>query len=897
MSRIPGIRRLFRLPFSERAVPGEVEDEIAFHLDERAAELEARGMEPAAARAQALREFGDPVEARSDLEEIGRRRARHLSRTGWWTDLGQDLRYAGRTLTRSPGFTVVAVLTLALGIGVTTAIYSVVDGVLLRPLGVAEPDRLLTLREWRPASADEPPSGPGTVSPANFFDWREQAQSFESLAYFTQRPLSLTGDPEPQEVQAHLTTANYFDVLGVRPLLGRTFLPGEDDPGGQAAAIGDVVVLSHRLWQSRYGGDPGIVGREIRVGGEPATVLGVMGPDFRVLGDRPDVWVPIGIAPGNRTTMGRFLTAIGRLSPGVTPERAHQELNEIAVRLEAAYPEFNTGSRIWTVPYREEVLGDVRPALLVLLAAVAMLLLIASTNVASLLLGRATARSQEIAVRLSLGATRARVVRQLLTESMVLSLLGGALGVLAAAAGTRVLLRSLPESVQLPRLDLVTIDARVLAVALLVTLLTGVLFGLAPALAAARGDLQGTLRDAGRGTTGGAAAMRLRNALVVGEVALAMILLLGAGLLLRSFQNLQAVDTGMDPQGVLTMRVTLSGEEYQGPGAVPAFVDRLTSSLAALPGVDAVGTIQFLPLRGAKSATSVWRGDRPKPELGDIRGADIRVVGGDYFRAQGVALRRGRVFDERDVPSATEAVIINEALARERFPGEDPIGKPLVYNWGEDMPAEIVGVVADVRETTLTGDAAPAFYRPITQFPNGNVNILIRTSGDPMALAGPARARLADLDDDLPVAEIRSMESIFAEAAARSRMSSMLLGGFAAMALLLAAIGLYGVISYTVTQRRGEIGVRLALGANRARIVRLIVRQGMTLTAVGLAIGVAGALLVTRLLQSLLYGVSSTDVLTFVAVPVLLAGVALLASYLPASRASRVDPATALRAQ
>ena len=897
MARIPGIRPLFRLPSSTGRVPGEVEDEIAFHLEERTRALSARGMDPAAARAEALREFGDVSEARAELEEIGRRRVRREHRSDWWSDLRQDLRYGVRALLHSPGFSLIAVLTLALGIGATTAIFTVVDGVLLRPLGVAEPERLVTIREWRPESGEPPTGRQGTVSPANFFDWESQARSFSSMSYFTQWPLNLTGGGEPQEAQTHLVSANFFSTLGVQPILGRGFRPEEDDPQGPGLSVGKVAVLGHGLWQTRYGGDPGIIGQTIRVDGEPVQVVGVMGPDFRVLNQKPELLIPMAIQPGNRTTMGRFMTAIGRLKPGVTFEQARSEMDQIARRLDEAYPAFNTDFRTWLMPLREEVLGEVRPALLVLLGAVAMLLLIACTNVANLLLGRASARRQEIAVRLSLGATRGRLVRQLLTESLVLSLVGGTIGLVAAAVGTRALIRSLPETVQLPRLDAVSVDARVLVFALVVTLLTGLVFGLAPALAASRGDLQTTLRDASRGNTGGAPAMRLRNGLVVAEVGLALMLLVGAGLLLRSFQKLQDVDSGMRPEGVLTMRMSLSSEAYQSEEAVHGFMARLLPALEGLPDVQAVGTIQFLPLTGAKSRTSAWRADRPKPSPGEEPGADIRAVAGDYFPAQGVQLVRGRLFDERDHAESPTVMIINEELAREQFPGEDPVGKRLTYNWGDDFEGEIIGVVRNVHETSLTDKPATAFYRPFSQFPDGNLNVVIRTTRDPLALAGAVRAQVKALDPNLPVASVRTMESVVADATARSRMSSYLVAGFAALALLLAAIGLYGVIAYGVAQRRGEIGVRVALGAARGDILRLIVSQGMALTAVGLAVGLVGAFVLSRLLRSLLFGVTTTDVVTFAVVPLLLAAVALFASYLPASRAAQVDPAIALRSE
>ena len=898
MARIPGIRSLFRLPSSERTVAGDVDEEIAFHLEERTRELEARGMDPAAAREAALREFGDVREAKEELEGIGRRRVRQTRRVTGWGDLRQDVRLAGRTLRRSPGFTAVAVLTLALGIGATTAIFTVVDGVLLRPFGVADPDELVVLREYQEDEPDWVSEGRSVVAPANFFDWRERSRSFSSMAYFVQWPRSLTGDGEPREVQVQLASANFFNTLGVRPLLGRGFLPEEDDDVGETGlGIGQVAVLSHRLWQSRYGGDPGIVGRTLRIDGEPVEVVGVMGPDFRVLDQKPDLWVPMGLAPGNRTSQGRFLTAVGRLAPGVARETAEREMASIAEGLEAEFPDFNTGWGLALVPLREQVVGQVRPALLVLLGAVAMLLLIACTNVANLLLGRATARRREIAVRLSLGATRGRVVRQLLTESLVLAMIGGAVGITAAVIGTRALIRWLPESVQLPRLDAVSVDLRVLLVALGVTLLTGILFGLAPALVSSRTDLQSSLRDASRGSTGSRGAIRLRGGLVVAEVALAVMLLVGAGLLLRSFQKMQAVDTGMQSEGVLALRMSLGSDAYDSEDAMRGFLAQLLPELQGLPGVQAVGTVSHLPLTDGKMGHIAYRPDRPAPQPGEEPGVDIRIVGGDYFPAQGIRLLRGRTFDPRDHADAAPTFIINEALAREQFPGEDPVGKRLVYPWPELIEGEIVGVVEDVHETSVTAEPAPALYRSFSQWTDSNLNVVIRTTGDPLALAGPVRDAVRGIDPALPVASVRTMDEVVGEATARSRMSSYLLVLFAGIALVLAAIGLYGIISYGVSQRRGEIGVRMALGADQGRILRLIVRQGLLLTAAGLAVGLVGAFALTRLLRSLLYEVAATDVATFVAVPLLLAAVALLASYLPASRAARLDAVTALRSE
>jgi putative ABC transport system permease protein len=887
MKRIPGLRSFFRLPASTERVSSDVEHEIAFHLEERTQRLVDAGMNRADARAQAMREFGDVEDARMELEAIGRRHVRRANWSDWWGDLGRDARYTLRTLLRAPGFTAIAVLTLALGIGATTAIYTVVDAVLLRPFSVAEPERLVVIYESPDDAANRQKN---SFAPANFFDLEAQSKSFSSMSYFLLSPENLTGAGAPQRVQVQYVSANFFTTIGVQPVLGRAFHAEEDDEGQ-----GNVVVLSHELWRTRFGSDPNVLGRTVRVDDKPREIVGVMGQGFTVLDRKPDLWMPLPLERGNRTTMGRFLDSLGRLKPGVTMEQASADLASISRTLERDYPAFNAGLSATLVPLREEVLGEVRPALLMLLGAVGMLLLIACTNVANLLLSRASARRNEMVVRLSLGATRGRLIRQLLTESVGLSLVGGVLGVGMAALATRALVRSLPNTVQLPRVEAAALDGRVLAFALLVTLLTGVLFGLAPALAASRADLQTALRDATRGSTSGRNAIRLRNSLVVAEVALALVLLVGAGLLMRSLQKLHAVDTGMRAEGVLTLQVGLGEEDYGKPDALRAFLPRLLSELNGLPGVESVGTIWFLPFTGDRSTTSSWRPDRPKPADGQEPSADIRVVGGDYFAAQGIRLLRGRAFDERDAATSGITFVVNEAFARDQFPGEDPVGKRAGYHWDEVIVGEIIGVVADTRDRGVTEPPAPAIYRAFAQEPSSRLNVVVRTAGDPIALAGAARDRIRRLDPNLPLANVRSMEAVVSEATARSRLSSYLLTAFAAFALLLAGIGLYGIISYGVAQRRGEIAVRVALGANRSDILRLILSQGMVLTLAGLALGLIGAFVFTRLIQSMLFGVTTADPATFAVVPLVLVAVALLASYLPARRAARVQPAAALR--
>ena len=622
-------------------------------------------------------------------------------------------------------------------------------------------------------------------------------------------------------------------------------------------------------------------------------VVGVMPPDFKLLDRSADLWLPT--CSRRADARGRYIAVIGRLAPGATLGSA-TEMATIARRLAAEFPESNTGWGTHLVPLHEQVVGEVRPALLVLLGAVGMLLLIACANVANLLLSRASARRKEIAVRLSLGASRGRLVRQLLTESVLLAPLGGApasaRGVGHGGAGLL-----LPEQLGIPRLDEVGVNARVLAFALAVTVLTGLLFGVAPALASSRTDLQETLKDSSRGSTAGRARSRARGALVVAEVGLALMLLVGAGLLVKSFWTLQHVESGVEPEGVLTMRLTLGSARYREAAAIRGFVDELVPRLEALPGAESAAGIWYLPLTGEKSRTSISVEGRPAPRAGEEPGADVRPIAGDYFRTMGIPLLGGRAFDERDHAESPMAFVVNQQLADELFPGEDPIGKRIAFDWGEPISGEIVGVAGNVREMGLAEDPSTAIYMPFSKMPSPMLAVVIRTAGDPMALASSAQAAVREIDADQPVAEIRPMTSVVGNTIARPRLSMFLLAVFATMALLLAAVGLYGVISYAVTQREHELGVRVALGAHTSDVLRLIVGEGMTLTLIGLGLGLGGAFALSRLLSSLLYGVSPTDPLTLASVSVFLAGVALLASYLPARRAARVDPIVALRSE
>ncbi len=792
--------------------------------------------------------------------------------------LSHDLRDAWRSLLRQPGFTILAVLILGLGIGSSTAVFTLVDSVLLRPLPWPDAERLAVVWEDSPYGEPENP-----VSPANLFAWRERARSFRGLAATTMNyPSNLTGAGDPTVIQTAFTSDDFFDVLGVRAAVGRTYTAGD--------AENDVAVLSWHFWQQRFGGDSSIVGRSIQLDGEPVLVAGVVPPEFRSLEAKPDAYLPLELSPDAR---GRFLRVIGRLAPGATIETAQAEMSAIAASLSDEFPEFNKDFGVRVVPIEEQLTGAVRPALLVLMGAVGLLLLIACANVANLFLGRAAARQREFAIRMSLGGTRWRLIRKTLTESIVLAGIAGVLGIAFAQIATSALVRMLPANLALPGLEEVAIDTRVAGFALAVAAVTGILFGIAPALFASAVALSKTLRESGRGTTGGR--NRFRHALVVAEVALAVVLLVGAGLLGRSLKTLLDVDPGMRPEHVLTARLALSGPEYLEEEAVRSFLGELFARLGAYEDVRAAGGVLWLPLGGAKSASSFIIEGRPKPPAGEEPSADIRYIAGDYFEAMGIPRLRGRTFDARDGADAPATFVINEELARKYFPNEDPIGKRLAYWWGDMLSGEIVGIVGNVREVGLDQDPAPAIYRTTVQEPVGTLTLVVRTAGDPAALASTVGAIVRQIDPDQPLSEVRTMEEVVSRTVARPRLVLTLLGAFAGMALLLAGLGLYAIIAYAVAQRSQEIGVRVALGADRSDVLRLIIRHGMVLTGAGLAIGLAVALVATRAMESLLYGVSATDPLTMLGVAVFLLGIAVLASWLPARRATRLDPVVTLR--
>src|SRR5262245_1107295 len=803
--------------------------------------------------------------------------------------LWQDLRFGARMLIKKPGFTLIAVITLSLGIGANTAIFSVVHAALLRPLPYEEPDRLVMIWERNLSRGLEQ----SQASPVTYCDWREQKRLFDKIAcwWYPQVNLTDTGG-EPQRVRTIDVTDGFFDVLGARPSIGRGFQPGEDRPGGERLAV-----IGHELWRSRYNADPNILGKAITLDGRSYSVIGVMPPGF----DYPnatEVWTPLGWEPRQHSRNARFFEVVARLKPGVTPQQAQAEMNALSNRIAQENPQSNKDWGAAVVSLRDQLVGDFRPALLVLSGAVGLVLLIACANVANLLLARAGAREKEVAIRLAIGATRGRLLRQLLTESVLLALLGGAIGLLIAAWGADVLLRLNP--VEIPRLDHLAVNAPILAFTLGVSLLTGLIFGVVPALHASRPDLNSTLKEGGRESqTGGG---RIRGALVVAEVAIAMVLLLGAGLLLKSFVQLQRVDAGFNPANILTFNLQLPFSSYRDYRQVSELYSALIARLKALPGVQSADAAGFLPLEGGWPTKLLIQG-RP-PVQGEEPVAQHRPVTEGYFQTMGIPLLRGRRFDERDQPDAPGVMIVNEALQRRYFPSEDPVGKRITtlarqYGpLGRVMPAslemEIVGVVGNEKNSSLSKTAEPAVYFSHRQFSYRSMSVVVRTTAAPLSLAPAVQNEIWSLDRNLPVSNIKTMEKRLGEAIAQPRFSALLLGLFAALALLLAAVGIYGVISYTVQQRTHELGVRMALGASVSDILKLVVGRGLALIMTGVGLGVLGAFGLTRLIAGLLYGVRATDPLIFVVMPALLALVALVACYIPARRATKVDPMVAL---
>jgi putative ABC transport system permease protein len=795
------------------------------------------------------------------------------------------MRYGLRMFLKNPVFTAVAVITLALGIGANTAIFSVINGVLLSPLPYAGPDQLAMV--W----VDNRQQGvrDDTTSFPDFLDWRDRNKTFQGMSGIRDHGVCLTGVGEPEVLRAAAVSSNFFQLMGVNPAQGRGFTSEEERPSKVK-----VIVLGHGLWQRRFGADPGILNKTIMLNYEPRLVVGIMPPGFQ-FPNKAELWAPLAPNEGLRATRGAFwLPVVGRLKAGVTRAQAQADMDLIASQLEQQYPDTNAGIGVNVVLLKDQVVGNIRTLLLVLLCAVAFVLLIACANVANLLLARAAARQREVAVRATLGATRPRTVRQLLTESLLLSVVGGALGLLLAWWGLASLLKFSPANI--PRLDNVHLDARALCFTFGLSLLTGVIFGLAPALQTSQIDIGETLKEGSR-SSGGLRMQRVRSAFIVAEVALALVLLIGAGLLIRSFWHLRQISPGFKPEHLLTLQLGLPRNKYPEGDPVVTFYQQLQERLAAIPGVESSSATSAVMLPKLPNSGSFSIKNRPSDPRERLVELPFDSILPNYFQTMGIQLLRGRAFTAQDAGGAPAVAIVNETFAKHYFPNDDPIEKQFAFGDANVKPnwIRIVGVVRDTKRQGLDAPIRIESWMPHAQMPSDSMHVVVRTAGDPQALIGAVREAVWSLDRDLPILQIQTMEQILAEAVAQRRLNMFLLGLFAAVALILAAIGIYGVMSYVVTQRTHEIGIRMALGAQIGDVIRLVVGQGMRLALLGVGIGLIATLALTRLMATLLFSVSATDPLTFIAIAVLLLAVALLACWIPARRAAKVDPVIALR--
>jgi putative ABC transport system permease protein len=792
---------------------------------------------------------------------------------------------------RAPAFTAIAVLALGIGIGANTAIFTIVHAALLERLPFKDPNRLVAV--WEVAARR--PGRMNVVAPANYMRWRERAASFDAMAAFADTRANLTGSGDPEELVVQNVTTDFFPILGVSPIVGRTFTAAETtDPKA------DAVVLGYALWQRRFGGDPAIVGRTIQLNGAAVPVVGVMPPDVALtlknsLAGKPaDLWRAWMLPAAWREPRGRFLSVIARVRPGVSIARAEAEMTTLASALATEMPAFDTGWSVSVLPMRDELSGSIRPALLLLAGAVAFVLLIACANVANLLLSRAAARQREIAIRAALGAGRLRVVRQLLTEALVLAVMGGIFGLLLAGWGIDALVALSP--VDLTRIGHIRINYSVLAFTAAVSFATAIVAGLAPAFDSARTDVQDALKDGSRQVGGGRSA-RLRQVFVVAEIALAVVLLLGAGLMLRSFAALRSVPPGFDAHNVLTLRVSLPARKYDEPKSLRFFAGATARALN-VSGVEAAGVISYLPFTGLGAGTGFTIVGQPPPAPGQTNTVDVSVCDNGYFQAMRIPLRRGRWFTERELREKSNVVIVNEELVRRYFPNTDPLGQQLVIEMTDpNVPTTIVGVVADAKFADLRTETHAQSYWPHPQLPYSAMTLTVRTASNPLAVAPVVQREIQSIDKDQPVSDVRAMDQWVARSLGQDRFASFLLSIFSGVALLLAAVGIYGVMAYAVSQRTAEIGIRLALGASGRQILAMVMANSIRLTALGLAAGAVLALMLSRTVAGLLYGTSALDPTTFVLVCVSLALVALVATYVPARRAARITPTEALRYQ
>jgi putative ABC transport system permease protein len=877
----------------------QIVDELSDHLADRRRALIARGMSDESADRAVLQELSDgDILAREIDRATGRIDPEPPVSGGpprrhWAGAVWQDVRYGVRVLRRSPGFTAVAAITLALGVGANTAIFTVVNAVVLRPLPYTEPDRLIRVWESNPAKGWPQFS----ASHPTFLDWRAQARSFERLAAQTGAGFTLTSGGDAEIVRAIAVTSDFLPVLAVAPTMGRNFRPEEDRPGGRTT----VVIVTHGFWERRLGANPSVLGTPITLDGTPYEVVGVLPKEFPWGAVNLDLLVPLAPDPA-RPRGDHRLTVIGRLRSGVSLQQAQSEMDGIAAQIARQFPESNGGWGIRMLTFYDWIVPrETRESLLIFMGAVGLVLLIACGNVASLMLARTAARQKEIAVRVALGAQRSRIVRQLLVESLLIAVIAGVLGSFAAWASTR-WLGSAGPSAGLPRLTELSVDLRVFGFALAAALTAGVLFGLLPAFQASRAQVSDTLKEGTRSASGGPARQRLRSALVIAEVALSVVLLIGAGLLIRSFWRLQQVQPGFQTERIVTMRVNLPQTSYSNNAKSRGFYERLLPRLAAMPGVQAIATASSVPLRGGSPSTELGFPGRTLPP-GVPASAEWRLVSPGYFNALKIPLR-GRDFEARDAPppqpdtAPPPVIIISEAFARRYWPNEDAIGKTVVIKSFGRALQTVVGVAGDVRSFGLDVEAGPTVYASAIAYSGWNpMSLLIRGAGDPLSHLNDVRATVRQIDPQDPIYDVTLLNDALSESLGARRFNMYLLGCFAAIALALACVGLFGVLAYLVSQRTRDIGIRLALGARRADVFRLIVGHGMVLAVAGALLGIGGALLAARVMKSLLFSVDPRDPLTFTMVPLVLLIVAVLACYLPARRALRVDPLVALRAE
>ena len=871
-SRVAG---LFGKARCEREIAEEFESHLQMHIDDNI----RSGLDPEEARRQALVRFGGMETAKESVRET--------ARMIWIETVWQDLRYALRSLRLNPGFAGTAIFSLALGIGASAAIYTLADNLLLRPLPYAGAAELVMVWETNlRLNAIQ-----NVVSPGNYFDWKKQNDVFENIGGFFDFHVVFGDGKHSEELDAQAVSSEVLPLLRAQPVRGRVFTQEED------AQDAHLAVISYRVWQNWFGGNDDVLGRQAQVNGRPFTVIGVLPPDFYFHSRSIDVWLTLGLNPGPdlRKNQGRWLLSLARLRQGVSFKQAQSEMTGIAQRLEIAYPDFDKNWGVNVESLRDSLVGEVKPSLVALLAAVFLLFGVACANVANLLLARYTSRRREMALRGALGAARSRLLRQLLTESLVLGLAGGVLGIALARAAVSGLVMLAPR--ELTRSIQVTFDVRILIFAVLLSLLTSIIFGLAPALIASGEGMNRALHEESHRATGRGS--RLRSLLVAGEVAGSIVLLAGAGLLFRTLIGLQAVDSGLDPQNVLTFRVSLPSVRYSEAQRKVDFFAQAAERMSRLPGVRFASAVSYLPFSGIASGTNVDIGGRPPTKPGEDLIATIRTVLPGYFRAVGIPFKQGRDFTAADnVIASPYRFIVNEAFAQKYLPGEEPLGKQIRVSMDRENPlGEIIGVVGDVKEGALDHKPEPTVYYVHAHLTYGEMVFVLRTEQDPASIAASAGTIIQSLDRGLPVADVRPMTLVLRQTYSRQQFSAVLLAGFSLASLLLAAIGVYGVLAYSVTQRTREIGVRMALGAERGRIILMIVRSGARMVVGGSVVGLAGALAISGMIKSLLYGVGPRDPLTFVAAPLVLLAVALVAAYIPASRAAQVSPMEALRTE